>query len=197
MDEIKAPRPQNTKRIMISEGTHTARVIGFIHLGTSDDTYMGEVKKFNKIRITWEFPEETKVFKEGEDAKPLVHSQEYTFSMGKKSNLRPIVEGIIGTTLNDEEAYNFNLNSIMGLPCLVSIKHGKTKTGASYAKVASTSKPLKGQVIKEAFNPITILTFSKWNEAYFQTLPQFIKEKIQKSDEYKAMKGIKEDDLPF
>ena len=201
-DEIKitAPRPQTTKTL-VSEGTHPARVIGFIQMGTAEDTYMGEVKKFTKIRLSWEFPEETKVFKEGEDAKPLVHSQEYTFSMGKKSNLRPIVEGIIGTSLQDEEAFNFNFASLLNLPCLVSIKHGKTKSGALYAKVGSTSKPMKGQVIKSAFNPIIMFTFQNWNEEYFQSLPEFIKEKIKRSDEYKAMKGIVDvvdpDAIPF
>jgi len=195
-DEITITAPRsNTQRTLISEGTHPARVIGFIHMGTAEDTYMGEKKVFNKIRLTWEFPEETKVFKEGEDAKPLVHSQEYTFSMSKKSNLRPIVEGIIGTTLSDEEAYGFNFASLLNIPCLVSIKHGKSQSGALYAKVGSTSKLMKGQVVKNAFNPITILTFQKWNEEHFQSLPSFIKEKIAKSDEYKAMKGIKKEEV--
>lgn len=195
-----APKPQ-VSRTLVPEGTHPARVIGFIHVGVVDDTYMGQPITTNKIRLTWEFPDETKVFKEGEDAKPLVHSQEYTFSMGKKSNLRPIVEGIIGTSLDEEEAYNFNFESMMGLPCLVSIKHGETKKGTPFAKVASTSKLMKGQVVKEAFNPLTFLTYENWNEAYFQSLPDFIKEKMMKSLEYKKMKGISEevgeDDLNF
>lgn len=187
---ITAPRPSNKDKVLIPEGTHPARVIGFIHVGTANDTYMGEVKKFNKIRLTFEFPEEVHVFKEGEEAKPLVHSQEFTFSMGKKSNLRPIVEGIIGTTLDDEEAYNFNFASLLGIPCLVSIKHGKTQKGAVYAKIGGTSKLMKGQIVKEAKNPITILTYQKWDEKLFQSLPQFLKDKITATDEYKAMKGI-------
>lgn len=197
---ITAPKTQMT-RTLVSEGTHPARVIGFIHMGTAEDTYMGEVKKYNKIRLTFEFPEETHVFKEGEDAKPLIHSQEYSFSMGKKSNLRPIVEGIIGTTLDDEEAYSFNFASLLNIPCLVSIKHGKSQKGATYVKIGGTSKLMKGQTVKEAYNPITILTFQKWNEEYFQSLPDFIKDKIKQSDEYKAMKGIKEEvnneEIPF
>lgn len=186
---ITAPR-SSTQRTLVSEATHPARVIGFIQMGTAEDTYEGQKKMFNKIRITWEFPEETHVFKDDEDAKPLVHSQEYTFSMHKKSKLRPIIEGIIGTSLSDAEAYSFNIASIMNLPCLVSIKHGKSQSGALYAKVASTSKLMKGQIVKEAFNPITMLTFQKWNQELFDSLPSFIKEKIVRSDEYKLMKGI-------
>lgn len=198
---ITAPKP-NANRVLVSEGTHIARVVGFIHMGTAEDSYMGEKKMFNKIRLTWEFPDELHSFKEGEDAKPLVHSQEYTFSMGKKSNLRPIVEGMIGTSLTDEEAFSFNFESLMGIACLVSMKHGETKSGATYTKVASTSALMKGQVAKEAFNkPYKMLTFQTWDEKYFQSLPAFIKDKIAKSEEYKALKGIIDeinpDDLPF
>lgn len=189
--------PKNTREtVLIPEGTHVATVIGLIHIGTAEDTYMGEVKKFNKIRLTFEFPEETKVFKEGEDAKPLVHSQEYTLSMGKKSNLRPIVEGLIGTSLTDEEAYNFNFESLVGISGLVSIKHGKSQKGTQYTKIASTSKLMKGQVAKAPFNPLKVLTYEKWDENYFNSLPDFIKDKIKNSDEYKAMKGIKKDKFP-
>lgn len=197
---IQAPRPQSTKTL-VPEGTHPARVIGFIQIGTTDDTYLGQPIKSNKIRLTWEFPDELKVFKEGEDAKPLVHSQEYTFSMGKKSNLRPIVEGIIGTSLDEEEAYNFNFESLLNIPCLVSIKHGETKKGSQYAKVATTAPLIKGMNVKEAYNPITILTYGSWNDEKFLALPDFIKEKMMKSEEYKTMKGIVEevdvDGIPF
>lgn len=197
---LQAPK-SNLNKVLVSEGTHIARIVSLIHMGTAEDSYMGEKKMFNKIRLTWEFPDELHSFKEGEDAKPLVHSQEYTLSMGKKSNLRPIVEGMIGTSLSDEEAYSFNFESLVGIAGLVSIKHGETKTGAKYAKVASTSKLMKGQTAKEAFNEYKILTFEKWNEEHFISLPDFIKDKIRKSDEYKKMKGIatedKVDDLPF
>lgn len=188
---ITAPKP-TSNRTIISAGTHVARLIGLIHMGTAEDTFQGEPKMFNKIRLTWEFPEETKVFKEGDDAKPLVLSQEYTFSMGKKSNLRPIVEGIIGTALTEEEAYNFNFEGIIGIPCLASIKHKATTKGSSYATIASTAPLMKGQACKSPFNEYKVLTFDSWNEDYFQSLPEFIKDKIKKSNEYKALKGIVE-----
>lgn len=197
---LTAPKREKTQ-ILVPEGTHVARVIGLIHIGTIEDTYMGEAKKFNKIRLTWELPDELHKFKEGEDAKPIVHSQEYTLSMGKKSNLKPIVEGITGA-LSEEEAYNFNFESLVGSPCLISIKHSKTQKGTIFAKIASTSKLMKGQVCKEAYNqPYKILTYDKWDEALFNSQPEFIKEKIVRSDEYKKMKGIVDkvdpDEIPF
>lgn len=192
---------QNIIRTLPTSGTHIARVIGLINIGTVEELYMGDAKKMQKIRLTFELPDDLHVFKEGDDAKPLVHSEEYTLSMGKKSNLRPIVEGIIGIALTDEEAYGFDVEKLLNLPCLISIKIGKSKKGSDFAKVASTAPLMKGQVCKDAFNPITKLMYDNWNEAYFQSLPQFIKAKMQTSDEYKKMKGISSDikpeDIPF
>lgn len=197
------PNKKNFIRTFPNEGTHIARVVGFIYMGTIEDEYMGEKKINQKIRLTWELPDELHVFKEGEDAKPLVHSEEYNLSMGNKSKLRPIVEGIIGTTLTDEEAYSFDVEKLINLPCLVSLKKMKTKKGVDYMKLAGTSKLMKGQVVKEAFNAPTILNYSDhWDEEKFNKLPEFIKEKMKSSDEYKTMKGIISDEvvddlLPF
>ena len=196
---LKAPQ-SNTPRILINEGTHIARCIELIHIGTVQGQYMGEQKIFNKIRLKFELPEETHVFKEGEEAKPLVISQEFTLSMGKKSNLRPIVEGIIGAGLTDEEAYNFDHEQLVGMACLVNIKHGKTAKGNEYAKIASTSGLMKGQSCKPPFNPMKILTYDKWDEEYFQKLPDFIKDTMKASAEYKILKGTNEvdvDSVPF
>jgi hypothetical protein len=197
---LNAPKP-DTQRTLIPAGTHIARCIGLIHIGNIPGEYMGEAKIFNKIRLTWELPEELKVFKEGEEAKPLVISQEYTLSMGNKSKLLPLVEGMIGTTLAEDEAYNFDHETLVGMPCLLSIAHKKSAKGTMYQVVSSASRLMKGQVCKEAFNSYNILTYSNWNQEYFDKLPDFIKDQMKTSKEYKALKGIEEDvnasDLPF
>jgi hypothetical protein len=177
-------------RTLPKAGTHIARVVGFIYMGTISGEYLGQPLVNQKIRLTWELPEELHAFKEGEDAKPLVHSEEYTLSMGKKSKLRPVVEGMIGVSLTDEEAYGFDVETLLNQPCLVSIKIEETKTGAKFAKIASTSPLMKGQVCKEAFNPIKKLTYEAWDQAQFDALPKFIKDKMVTSKEYKVLKGL-------
>lgn len=199
------PNRSQTTRVLPEAGSHIARVIEFIYMGTIEDEYLGEKKKSQKIRLKWELPESLHVFKEGDDAKPLVHSQEFTLSMGKKSNLRPIVEGIVGTSLDDEEAYGFDVEKLLNLPCLISIKRNKTQKGVEYAKIASTAPLMKGQVCKDAFNPLRVLNYAeKWDEAFFQSLPIFIRERMQSSEEYKALKGLTDevkevdaDEIPF
>ena len=192
--------PPKPNRTLPPEGTHIARCIQFIHIGSFKDEYQGKPILANKIRLTFELPEETHVFLEGDDPKPFVISQEYSLSMGKKSNLRSLVEGIVGA-LFDDDAYNFDTEKLVGKSCLITIKYKQTVKGATYAMITGATPLMKGQVCKEAFNELKILTYEKWSDEEFMKLPDFIREKMMKTDEYKKLKGIKVDetieDVPF
>ena len=190
---MKAPFVKQ-ERILPPEGTFIARVIKVIYIGTIKGEYMGQENEKAELWITWELPTETHVFKEGEEAKPFVISRLFTHSMGKKSNLRPIVQGIIGTSLTDEEAYAFDHDELLGLPCQVTITYVE-KNGATYANVTAVSALIKGIKAPEQVNESKLLSFEKWDQKYFDTLPQFIKDKIVSSKEYKNMKGIKEEEV--
>lgn len=199
------PNKPTFTRTLPPEGTHVARVIGFVYMGTITEDGKFGVTTNQKVRLTWELPDELHVFKEGEGAKPLVHSEEYNLVMGttaKPSKIRPIIEGILGTSLSDEEAYKFDAESLVNMPCLISLKKAKSQKGADYMKLASTSKLMKGQTCKEAFNELRVFNYAeKYDEKYLESLPSFIKDKMKSSDEYKALHGITDeevtDDLPF
>lgn len=182
---LQAPRPQ-TNYPIAPEGTHVARCYELIQIGTIEEEYMGETREVSKVRLTFELPEELREFKPGEGEKPMVISQEYTLSMAPKANLRRIVEGMIGTALNDGEADAFDVETLVGMACLLTIKH---KTAASSGKVraeiASVSTLMKRQTAPDQVNPSRILTFGSWNEEVFNALPEFLKDKIRSSEEYK------------
>lgn len=212
MSPLIAPKQKSTFT-PAPAGTHIARCIRLIHIGTTMGEYMGQPQEQNKIRLSFELPEEKKVWKEGEEAKPFVTDQEYTLSMGEKANLRKLVEGMIGTTLHDGEANSFDLNQIVGMPCLITIKHKTSKAGNVRAEIAHASPLMKSQVCPPAFNPTVILTYEDWNQAVFDKLPDFLKEKMASSNEYKKKFGgmsevfpseaypggekINTDDIPF
>ena len=46
---------------------------------------------------------------------------------------------------------------------------------------------MKGMVCPPAINPVFVLSFDEWDVQKFESLPDFIKDKIKTSDEYKAM----------
>jgi len=170
-------------------GTQMARCFSFVHIGTNMDIYMGEDKAFNKIRLGFELPEETQVYKDGEPAKPAIVYQEYTLSMGSKANLRKLVEGMLGVALNDDEASSFDVETLVGMVCLVTIKHKTSQKGNVRAEISSATPLMKSQTELPQINPSIILSYGNWNQNVFEALPIFIKEKIQSSDEYRAMNG--------
>jgi hypothetical protein len=178
-----------------------ARIVGLVHIGTNQDEYQGEAIIQNKIRLTFELPEELHQFKDGDEPRPIIISQEFTLSMGEKANLRKLIEGVIGHHLTQEDANAFNVEELVNMACLVVVKHKTSGKGVKRAEISSASPLMKGQTCKPAINPLKVLTYEKWDEDYFNSLPDFLKEKMQTSDEYKKMKGIKADvavnEVPF
>ena len=182
-----APRPETKVRELVEEGNHVATLYRIIYIGTVEGEYKGEPNSSYKVDLTWELNNEMKVWKEGEVAKPIVLSKSYTLSMAPKSNLLPIVEGIVGG-LSQEEADYFDLDDLLGKVCLLNVIHGVSeKTGKKYENV-STSKIMKGIPAPSPFNKQAILSYQDWNEEMFKALPQWMREKMETTPEYKKMK---------
>ena len=181
---------QSTPRAPIPAGMYVARCYGLIQIGRYME-YSQFLKKDvyeNKIRITWELPTLTKEFKEGEGEKPYSISKEFTMSLNEKGNLRPFLNSWRGRSFTEDELKGFDILAIVGAPCMLNIIHKKSKDGAkAYEEIATITPLMKGVEMPSAFNEKQILTYSNWNQALFDSLPDFIKDKMKKSEEYLAM----------
>src|ERR1043166_2484583 len=146
---LTAPKAKTSTDV--PKGNHVARLYQIIHIGTIHYEYKGETKSSDKVRLTFELCNERKVFNEGEEARPFSVSREFGFTMGRKSNLRPFVEGILGASLHDEEAYNFDLEQLLGEPCLLNVVHDE-KNGNVYANVTGASPLPRGMNAPGLYN---------------------------------------------
>lgn len=182
----------------VPEGTHIARCYSLIHIGTVKTVWQGNERDTYKVRLAFEFPYEKKVFTEGEGEKPLVMSSEYTLSMSSKSSLRKVVEGIVGKKFTDDDAYDFDLESVVGTPCQIQVVHEK-KDDKLFANIGAVMPLAKGQTCPPQFNETNILSFDNWSDAVFESLPKFIKDKIMTSKEYqeKNNANVPSSDIPF
>jgi len=54
----------------VPAGTYIARCFSMVHIGTVMETFQGESKLQNKVRLTWELPLELKVFNEERGEQP-------------------------------------------------------------------------------------------------------------------------------
>lgn len=181
------PKP-TSNRTLQPQGTHVARIVSMIQIGTHQkEGRDGKPWEVAQARITFELPLETKVFREGDAPKPLVITKEYSLLLGEKANLRKLIEAVIGTTLIDAEAYAFDVYNILGKPCAVTIKHKTNPTSKeTYAYVESVNSLMKGVECPPQINPTFLFMLSPFDEEKFSNLPEFIREKIMKSPEYKS-----------
>jgi len=189
---MKAPKNETTFE-QLAEGSYPARLYSIVELGTETFEWQGEEKKAKKIRITFEMPEETKEFAEGEGEKPYIVSKDFTFSMHPKSNLRPFIEAWIGKFKADNDAYEFDIDDLIGRDGLVSVVHNISKDGRAWLDLSAIVPLPKGMKCAEAFNTPFTLYYQTWDQAAFDTLPEWIQEKMKETPEYKEMMGDEEE----
>ena len=179
---------RGTTREPVPAGNFPARCYKIIHLGTIPDTYMGEQKLTNKIRVDFELPTETKVFNEEIGEQPLSISKEYTLSMNEKANLCKDLESWRGQKFTDEDAETFDIASILGKDCMINIAHKVSgSTGNTYSYIASISPMPKGMECPPAVNPEFIWDYdTNFDLNVLDNLHDFFKDKIRSSAEFAA-----------
>lgn len=202
----------STAKILTPAGNHIARCYQMIEIGTVTEIIMNKSQTLRKVRIGWELPLETREFTEGDGEKPFVISKEYTLSMHEKSNLRKDLKAWRGKDFSEQEAKSFDITKLLGVPCMLNIIHQPSKDGTKvYANIAGVTPMPKGVVCPPQFNDTIELSYDDFDNEFFETLPDFIKDKMKTSVEYAGLKKPNEthvhepvletaegvDDLPF
>jgi len=185
---IIATKPEgNFKKV--EPGNYVARCYKMIEIGTVDETYNGELKRVKKVQLTWELPTEMEIFHEEKGYEPYVVSKTYTLSMHEKSNLRRDLESWRGKGFTELEAAKFDITKLLGVPCMLNIIHrpGKVDPSKNYVEVSNISSMPKGIDCPDPLNPTVRLEYDNWDQETFDGLSEYLKEKIQSSDEYKWM----------
>jgi hypothetical protein len=187
---MKAPRPQSTYE-PIEAGSYPARCYSIVELGTIQP-HNPNFAPTKKIRITWELPTVLGEFMDGDVKveKPRIISGEYTFSMHKRGKLRPTIEGWFGKSFpNDDAAYDFDLEKLIGKSCLIAVQNDE-KDGNVYSNISGILPLPKGIKCPSAVNAPFFLSYESWDQEAFESLPQFIKDKIIATPEYKGINCI-------
>lgn len=179
------PDPTKNKEFkLVPAGTHLARCCQFIHIGHVPNTFPGATTAVvNKIRLTWELPDETNVFSDEKGAQPFSMSKEYTLSMNDKANLRKVIESWFGAKLSDEEAAEFDTELLVGKPALITITH-TVKGDKTYADVQNVTALPKSMTCPEPINKSSILTWENMSTEDFNKLPPFLQDKMKQAAEY-------------
>lgn len=161
-------------------GTHMARCVKLIDIGTQKGDYQGQVNFKRQIIVGWELCNE--LMQTGEYAgQPFTLSKFYTASLSEKATLRQHLKNWRGRDFTDEELKAFDLKNILGKPCMLSVipkeKDGKSIIGGVMALP-------KGMQVPEAVNPLVYFSLDAFDQFTFDKLSDGYKKMITVSPEY-------------
>ena len=182
---IIAKSSGNTERTLAPMGNHLARCVKMIHIGTAEENIQGKIKKLNKVKLSFELPDETHVFKEERGAEPFMVSKDYTLSMSDKANLRKDLESWRGEPFTSKQADEFDITVLLGIPCMVNVMHKTAKSSGNNYVVVSSITPLPKRVeCPEQVIPSFEFNYDDKFEN-FDELDEWTQNKIKETDEYK------------
>lgn len=181
-------------------GTHVARCFALIDIGTQRGEYQGEPTIRNQIIAQFELPSELM-----DDGKPFICSKFYTNSLHEKAALRHDLEAWRGRAFTDEELKKFDLQVILGKPCMVTVQHTTNPAGNTKAKITAVTALPKGMQCPPAVNASWAFWIDEWDEQRYEQLPEGFKRLITASDEFKrlvkpdavTLQPQEERDIPF
>jgi len=165
----------------IPEGTYTAVCHLLVDLGVHYNPAFDN--RSERVMIGWVIPEETYTDKDGNPV-PRTLTQEYTNSLSKKSNLRPMLASWRGKDFTAEELKGFSLRNVVGAPCMLNVIHKQTKSGKTIATVAGVMRlPKNMPAPKLEGNPI-LFDFDDDPLEKLSQLPEWIANKVKESETY-------------
>lgn len=187
---INASAKSGAPRQLPPAGTHVARCYSIIDLGTHEKIWEGKTRKAHEIRVSWELPLETADFGKGHEEPFSVHKT-YTLSLSEKANLRHDLEAWRGRSFTEAQLQSFDVATVLGVPCMVTVTH-VTKKDNTYANATAITGLPKGMTCPAAINPQVEFSLADHDETVFRSLPEFLQTIIKDSDEWKQAGALPE-----
>jgi hypothetical protein len=169
----------------IKPGTHIARCVQMIHVGTLTEEIQGKQTTRNLVRMTFELPSEMHVFDETKGAEPRFVSKEFTLSLNEKSTLRKFLDTWRGTPFTPDEAKKFDVTRLLGVPCMLSIGLKTSASGRAYNSIDSALAVPTGIPAPDQLTPSLEINFENISDNW-DKIPAFLREKMITTPEFKA-----------
>jgi hypothetical protein len=141
-----------------------------------------------------------------DDGKPLIVSKRYTVSLGDQARLRQDLEAWSNKKMTAEDRKNFDLKNLLGKFCMVNITHSEDGRYANISGISPVPTALRNAQ-PEGINAPVHFWLAEFDQAKYDALPKYYKEKIAESSEWRGQKAreanapkIEDDnlnDIPF
>jgi hypothetical protein len=120
------------------EGTFSAVCVDEIDLGKQTSTWNGKERERHVVRLVWQIDETDS------DGKRYLIKQDYTASLDEKAKLRLHLVSWRGRDFTFDEEVAFDLETVVGAPCMISIVHNKGSQGGTFANLGAVMKLPRG-----------------------------------------------------
>lgn len=161
-------------------GSHIARCVRIIDLGTQKSEYQGKPIVRRQIVLAWELPNE---LMSGEhEGQPFMISKFYTASLSEKANLRKDLANWRGRDFTKEELSGFESKNVLDKGCMVSVIHNENNK----ARVSGVMALPKGMILPPRVNSLVYFSLEpgEFDKSVFEPLGEGFKKMIISSPEY-------------
>ena len=161
----------------VEPGVYMAVCVGVVDLG---EQYSEMYKSYsNKVKFVWALPSET-IEVEGKTEERQL-SREFSIATKKTSKLRTFLGSWNSKNYTDEEYMELDLFEQVGKACQLNVVLNDTGEYANVDSVMPIPKGIPAPVSKTAF---FTWDMDAWDDAVFETLPEWTQEQIKKSTQY-------------
>jgi hypothetical protein len=181
----------NSKEFKIAPaGLHMARLYSVIDLGHQATEWAGETKIMHKVVLTWELHgnDDADQPLKTDDGKPLIVSKRYTVSLGDQARLRQDLEAWSNKKMTAEDRKKFDLRNLLDKFCMVNITHSEDGKYANISGISPVPSALRNAQ-PEGINPTLHFWLAEFDQAKYDALPKYYKEKITESSEWRGQKA--------
>lgn len=161
----------------IPKGRHEAICVTIAGIGEQETSY--GVK--NQVIVTWEIPSIVREWtKDGEAKEGRAQiSRTFTCSLAPKASLRLLLESWRDREFTHEELQGFDLKKLLGVPCILKIKHQTSADGSKiYANIADVEPSESKEKIEPEATPVIYDPYNH-NADAFSKLPDWIASKVE------------------
>lgn len=188
-------KEEGQKRDPVAEGAHHAVCYAVVDLGTQPPLPGSQFsKRQRKALFMFELPDERmQLERDGVQLDlPRGISRDMPVSLHEKSNMRKFLVAWRGRQFTDEELKGFDLKNVLNANCVINVVHN----AKGYADIASVMPLMKGATKRTPENRPLVFDLDEHpaGAPLPESLPQWVRERIERSDEWQARLGNGHDD---
>ena len=161
-------------------GAYLGVCFGVVGLGEQETTYKGKTRYVEKIKFLFECPEET-ILQDGEE-RPRQLSVDFSVAKKATSRIRQFYSGWLGKTLSDEEYMELDTDIFLGRNAILNVVRSED---GQYANIASAMPLRRSEQPVKAVSQQINFDATQWDQAAFETLPEYLQERLKQSTQYK------------